>query len=353
MTFKYEITSNVFFYLAKEIEEEINLGYINNIQNIDYDTIKIKIHRKKTKQLIITKEVLFLPSYDIKVMEKSLEFTRFLKRKLYNQRIQEIKQHKNNKVIYLKLDDYFLIFEFFSHSNIILTDAEYNVISAKRYERWKDREIIRKQKYSFPKVEAIETLTDKEIEKLNKLEKKGIIRYFVKNHNIAPHYINEIFETEKTFEEKIKKIKKLYNIKNPKLIKTNNLFVIKENNNPEKISTEIEKEYVDFFAENKTEKETNKKEKKINKIIEIQEEKEKEFLEKIKNYKKQGEQIYVHFNTIEEINKQIKLALNKKIPEKEIIKKMNDYFEKTNQKINVKKIDLKEKKYILKIDENN
>lgn len=345
-----EITSNVFYYLSKEIKEEVCLGYINNVQNIDFDNIKIKIHKNKTKQLIITKETLFLASYDIQVMDKSLEFMRYLKKKLNNQRIKDVLQHKNNKLIYLILDDYYLIFEFFSKSNIILLDKDFKVVSARRYERWKDREIIRNNKYSFPKCEDIFEIKEEEIKNL---DKKEIIRYVVKNYNIAPYYLNNIFEEKKQLTEKeiIENIKKLYAYKKPQIEKINDIVIIKENNiSKETISKALEKEYLSVFIEDKKETEgINKKQDKINKIIESQKNKKKEFEEEIINLKQKAEMIYVNFNIIEEINKQINLAIKKEIPKKEIIKKINDYFLKTKKNIKIKEINQKEKKYVLNI----
>ncbi len=348
MTIK-EITSNVFYYLSKEIKEDVCLGYINNIQNIDFENIKIKVHKSKTKQLIITQKTIFLASYDIQVMPKSLEFIRYLKKKLNNQRIQDVIQHSNNKLIYLVLDDYFLIFEFFSNSNIILLDKEYNVVSARRYERWKDREIIRNKKYNFPKCGNVLEIKEEEIKDLSQ---KEIISYIVKKYNIAPYYINKIFEKNNKLNKKeiVNEIKKLYEYENPKIEKKNDVLIIKKNEKKENLSKDIEKEYLSVFIEDKKEKETvNKKQKKINKIIETQEKKEKEFEKEIKNLKTHAEAIYVNFNLIEEINKQINIAIKKEIPKKEIIKKINDYFIKSKKNIQIKEINQKEKKYVLDI----
>jgi predicted ribosome quality control (RQC) complex YloA/Tae2 family protein len=342
-----EITSNVFYYLCKELEKELCLGYINNIQNIDYDTIKIKIHRKRTKQLIVRKEILYISNYDLKVMTKSTEFVRFLKKKLYNQRIQEIKQHNNNKVVYFTLDDYFLIFEFFSNSNIILTNKEFVVVSAKRYERWKDRNIIRHEKYSFPKCGVVFDIK----EDLNLKDTKEIIKYFVNNYNIAPFYIKDILKDSKDIG---KDIKKLFEFKSVDVIDNNNLFVVKESKENKDISEVFDKLFVNDYLENKDEnQQQTKKQTKIKLVLEKQDEKLKDFEEKIKVLKKEAETIYLHFNIIDEINKQINAAIAKKIPKKEIQETINKFFKSKDSNLKIKEIDLKNKKYTLHIKQKD
>ncbi len=341
-----EFTSNVFYYLSKEIKDEVCLGYINNIQNIDYENIKIKIHKKKTKQVIVTKDVLYLASYDVQVMDKSLEFVRYLKKKLYNQKIHDVVQDNNNKLIYFKLDKYYLVFEFFSNRNIILTDENFVVISARRYERWKDREVIRHKTYSFPACEPVDKIT---AETIQGLDKKEIIKKIVKEYNVAPYYIDKIVNEKKDVKTIVKDVKKLYGYKGYCLKKIKDLFVIEEKKDKQNLSINIEKEYLDYFSENKEEKKVSKKQAKIDKILEVQENKQKEFENKIKDLKKQAETIYIHFTLVEEINKQIENALNKGISKKEIITKINDYFSTKKKNMYIKDINLKEKKYVLTV----
>ncbi len=200
-TTNIEVTSTCIYYISKILNEELSQGYINNIQQINEEYIKIKIHKQQTKQLIIMPNICFLSNYSLQTLPLT-GFIKYLRNTLYNQKIKEIKQDKNNRVIYLKLDKYYLIFELFSNSNIILTDTNYKIISSKQKETWKDRTIKKNEIYLFPNGEDIKEKNIQEI--LNQTKKtigdkptkKQIISYFVKNYNISPYELEKIEYTK-------------------------------------------------------------------------------------------------------------------------------------------------------------
>jgi len=339
---KIQITSTVFYHLVNKIKQEICLGYINNVQTIDKNIWKIKIHLKKTKDLIVTPDVLFMPEYSFEVSE-ILGFEKYLKKKLYNQRIHQVYQDKNNKVMVLKLDSYHLIFEFFSKSNVILTDSEFNIITSKQKEEWKDRTIQKGVKYLFPQGETF--LDKKEIIKkeIEKLDKKEIIKILSKKYNLAPVEINEIVENGKKI---IDAVFKSYETETPgveKIVRNDiDTFIFKEN------GKDLFKTFEDEFKSEYEKKEVsveNKKKDKTSEVLRLQENKKKEFEEKIKVLEKEGEFIYANFSLVDIINKQIEKAVEKKISEKEIILKINNYFLEKNINLKINGIDQKTKTY--------
>jgi predicted ribosome quality control (RQC) complex YloA/Tae2 family protein len=343
---KMETTSTAFYYISKNLEEEIKNGYINSIQTIDKNVWKIKIHRKKTKQLIINPYICFLSEYQIPVTNIG-GFEKYLKKKLYNQKVWDIKQHKNNRLIYLKLDKYYLIFEFFSKSNIILTDNEFKIITSKQKEEWKDRTIKKGEIYKFPVGEDLKEKTDTEINlEFKDKEKKQIISELAKKYNIAPIESNLILE-----KNNLNNIKELYNYKNPLLTlkKHNNKDIITvTDNNKNNIYINIEKIFLEKYKEQKIESK-NKKKQKLENILKEQKKTIKKFEEKISCLEKEAQQIYSYFTYIDEINKQIEKALKKKIHSNEIINKINNQLNKINQPLKIININQKNKTYKLEI----
>lgn len=338
----FQVTSTVFHYIVKKLNEELCLGYINNVQTVDKNVWKIKIHKKKTKELIITPFVCFIPKTFFPVSE-ILGFEKYLKKKLYNQRIKEIYQHKNNKVICFKLDKYNLIFEFFSKSNIILTDLDLKIITSKQKEEWKDRIIKKNETYVFPKTEDIKEQKKENIEKeINGLDMIDKIRFFSKKYNIAPIEINNAFNKG----DGVENIFKNYNLKEPKvnLFKKEDKLTYYLSNKGEEIFDCFEDIYKNKYEEIEIVKENTKKEKSKT-ILDMQENKKKEILTKIKQFEKEGEFVYENFSLIENINKQISLAIDKKITDKEIITKINDYFIKNNINLKITSINRKNKSY--------
>jgi predicted ribosome quality control (RQC) complex YloA/Tae2 family protein len=359
-----EVTSTCFYYIQKILEEELAGGYINNVQNITDAILKIKIHHKNTKQLIVTKDVCFL-STDFKDVENNNGFTKYLKKTLYNQKIHSINQDKNNRLLYLTLDKYILIFEFFSNSNIILTDLNLKILSAKQSEEWKDRIIKRGKTYIFPATIDINTTSDIVLKELIQkkipvsiaTDKKEIISFFVKECNIHPHYLESIWQKHNktmTIDTIIKELRELQHLKNPSLeivnsTKNKKIGVVSDSN--------IKKTSGDFFTEiikeqlsttqPKEIKKTNLKKCKIENILKEQEAAVTEFESQIKRLDQEGVFIYANFVLIDEINNQINLALNKKITLEKIIATLNNYFQIKKIRFNIKQIDLKNKKYTL------
>jgi len=357
-----DVTSTCFYYISQILENELVGGYINNVQNINDQTLKIKIHKKQTKQLIITKELCFL-SNEFLSTEASGGFIKFLKKKLYNQKIQDVKRDKDNRLLYFVLDKYILIVEFFSKSNIILTDKDFKIISARENETWKDRVIKKNEIYKFPAGKDITETDDAKLKEdlqqitdtNKKLDKKNIISFFVKEYNLHPVLLENLWlntEPDLTIITIVKKIRELYLIKNPKLYiiptmkKTVSVFESKNPINASDFFSEIIPEYNNLI-ETKDAKITISKLTKITQILHSQENAREEFIARANLQDIEGAFIYAHFTIIDKINRQINLAIAKKIPVDEITNAINIYFKNKNIDIFIKKIDLKTKKYIL------
>lgn len=344
---KIQTTSTVFYYISKELDEKLTLGYINNVQTIENDIWKIKIHKQKTKELIITPLICFISNNAFPVTTIN-GFEKYLKKKLYNQRIKEISQDKNNKVIYFKLDQFYLIFEFFSKSNIILTDLDFKIITSKQKEEWKDRKIIKNEIYKFPSGKDIKNIKKEDLLKEIKFfDKKEIIRYLSKNYNLAPIEIDRIYTKDQ--DKFVEKVLSLYKLKKPGLLyfPEKETYVIEDKG--KEIFQTFENDYKEIYEKKETVIETEKKSK-INSVLESQIIKMKEFENKINDLEKEGEFIYRNFSLIENLNKQITLAINKKIPEKEILLKINNYLKEKKVNLKLLKIDQKSKKYIIEED---
>lgn len=350
-----EITSPSLYYIVEKLKGEFIGGYINSVQLIDSEEplFKFKIHKQKTKELIISLKTVFVCEHVLPVNPSSSGLIKFLKKKLDNQRIQDIYQDKNNRVICLRLDDYNLIFEFFSNSNIILTDLEFNIITSKQKEEWKDRIIKKNEKYLFPYNKDIKTIELKQLEEETKdFDLKQTIGFLVKEYNTYPGYINA-----NNKKDAILQLKKIYTFKNPVLYleekNDKDIIVVKENDKEIDLLEffePISKHYIENIKLDNTKEETTKTKKQTS-ILDSQLKTKEEYLEIASKLQKEGESIYAYFQTIDIINEQIRIARDKKISEVEIIDKLNSYFSKNHKELSIKNIDLKNKTYILEIKE--
>lgn len=336
---KLIVTSTVFYYISNKLKEELIGGYINSVQTIDNKVWKIKIHKKETKNLIVAEDICFLSNYKFPVDEIG-GFERYLKKKLDNQKIHEINQHENNRLIYFKLDKFYLIFEFFSKSNIILTDLDFKIITSKQKEEWKDRVIAKNQIYKFPQSTHILNYKEDINNEIKELSKIELIKYFSKKFNIAPAELNKLKEIT------VDNIKQMYEITTPVLEIAENNYVVVKSNKDKDFFESIEQIYLKKYTQKFIKKEDTKI-KKTEKILFDQEKHKQELLNKIKETKQQGDLIYQYFTTIEQINNSINKALEKEIPINEIIEKINSVLTKQKSELRIKKIDRKSKSYIL------
>lgn len=340
-----EITSNGIYHIVELLKKEIVFGYINSIQTVSKNVWKIKIHAKKTKELIITPNYCFLAKTKYPV-QSILGFEKYLKKTLYNQKIHEIYQDKNNKVVCFALDKYNLIFEFFSKSNVILTDKDFKIITSKQKEEWKDRVIKKNEKYLFPSGKDLKLKTLEALENETKdLEHNEKIIYLSKTYNLAPAETN-LYEKHKL----LQKVFEVYKIEQPSFFKIEKnqkiILGITQNDAGETLFETLEKDFIKNF-DLKEDKIKNLKEKKTKTIKIAQEEKRQQLLKDIETLEREGEFIYSNFTLIEEINKQINLAFEKKILPKEIEEKINLFFLKKNIDLEIKNIDQKTKSYEL------
>ena len=106
--------------------------------------------------------------------------------------LSEVKQNNFDRVITFVFQDYNLIFELFSHGNIILTDKDMKVIFSFRKEEWKDRSIKRDSKYEYPKQGGLSPLKLREEDLIDIFNQKDIVRSLVKNTNLSGPYAEEV-----------------------------------------------------------------------------------------------------------------------------------------------------------------
>jgi predicted ribosome quality control (RQC) complex YloA/Tae2 family protein len=302
---------------------------------------QIKIHKKESKNFIVSEDICFLSEYKFP-LDTIEGFEKYLKKKLDNQKIHQISQNENNRLIYFKLDKFYLIFEFFSKSNIILTDLDFKIITSKQKEEWKDRIIAKDEIYKFPDSTQIQNYKKDINKEITDLSKPELIKYFSKKFNIAPVELNKLEEIT------VKNILEIYEIKNPILeIQKNNYVLVKEKKNTN-LFYEIEEHYLKKYSQKITKKE-DKKITKAKKILTEQEKYKKELLNKIKILKQEGDNVYLYFTKIDQINNSINKALEKEVPIKTIIEKINKVLKDNKNSLEIKKIDRKSKSYILYI----
>jgi len=330
----YSLSNLALHHLVEE-NKILENGFINKSQTTQDGLLKLKIHTKEgDKTVIVNDKGFFISKESIAAKQNPGGFSAFLKKFLFNQRIEKIEQKGMDRIVLFYFPNHILILEVFSKGNIILCDKEFNILRAMRKEKWKDRTLAKDEKYNFPSSQGISVLEANEKEFIVKMKenRKTCFGAVVEILNVAPKIIEKCFEELKFDKKKNAKdysdleIKKLFKkIKSKYESKSNKVYLIGN----VIYSIDVGGEGEEFDSINTAFNELNtvetlepivEKEKKVkidyNKEIEIAK-------ENISKFKETGDAIYLHYSQINEVINAIKKGKDKGFSAKEIMKKIN------------------------------
>ncbi len=326
-------------YLVKEL---------NILENCRID----KIFHPEKKELIIQfhvagkgKHLLRILAgefiYFTKTKEDASEpdgFCMYLRKYIGGAFLREVKQLEAERILEFifetKEKKYSLIVEMFSQGNILLLNDERLILSAVEYHKFKDRDILAKSKYIYPKRDVnIFNISLTELKKVVKeSEKENIVKTLAIDLGFGGVYSEEICLRSKVDKNKKEITSKEFSSLHSAIIKILKIesspFIIYDKDKIKDIVPfELEvykendkKEFKTLSEAVDTYKSTTKivrksaKEKQIEKqerIIKAQEKKIKELEKKEEEDREKGELIYSKYQIIEDILNEIKKAAEK------------------------------------------
>jgi predicted ribosome quality control (RQC) complex YloA/Tae2 family protein len=190
-----ELLNLTLSYLIEELRPCLENAFVNKIQEVSNNVLKLKIRGLQgAKTMIVSLNAFFLTNYSFKAKMQTSGFGAFLRKRLEGKKILRVFQHKADRVIVLEFNDFFLVLELFANGNIVLTDKNFKILSAFRFEEWKDRQIKKGVFYRFPESNKLNPF---ELNKENffnaiKSQKKDVVRALISSVNIAPQVAEEI-----------------------------------------------------------------------------------------------------------------------------------------------------------------
>ncbi|MEE9377208.1 MAG: ribosome rescue protein RqcH [Candidatus Lokiarchaeia archaeon] len=188
------------FAIAKELDLILINGIILNIYEIE-DLLIIKINTDSGKKnLIVKKDTrINLTEYDYPIPNYPSQYISSLRKFLKNRRILKISQHEFDRIIVIELSSkdsqsWKFVIELFNKGNFLLLDEENIIKIAKRYRIFRDREILAKKVYNFPKSQGKNFLTinKEEFKELFKNSDVQIVRDISRKIHISGLYSEEI-----------------------------------------------------------------------------------------------------------------------------------------------------------------
>ncbi|MHA1298561.1 MAG: ribosome rescue protein RqcH [Candidatus Helarchaeota archaeon] len=350
---KYSMSNFDIFAIVSELKTKISESRVQKIYQIE----NIFIFKFRTKSgtfnlLIETPSRIHITEYERVKPKVPPNFCVKLRKSLKNLRVCNIYQHNFDRVVVLELG-YFgseknsessketvlfkVIFEFFDKGNVVLTDGKNIVISALRYKTMRNRRIIPNREFTLPSSHGqnIMDLKFEDFVKIIENSKKRFIPTLVNNLNIGPIYAEEIclranidpnlplssiLEKKEIIFKEIENLLELYKSRkfNPQIIyKNSDLFAISavdlkiyQDSNKKRFNT-INEAADDFYSiqEDTIEKrqvqkeitESQKKVKRLEKILSDQREQVNNLLRKSEKNKMYGDLMYQNLGFIQQL----------------------------------------------------
>ncbi|MFA5125683.1 MAG: NFACT family protein [archaeon] len=357
----------------KHLIEELKFienGFVNNVQTLENNWIKMKVHTKQfgDKQLILTPNSLFVSNSSLAAKQNPGGFSALLKKYLNNQRIVSLAQRGADRIAIIDFPEVVIILELFAKGNIVLCDKEMKIIRAMRKEEWKDRKLEQGEQYKFPSSKGINPLeeNEKDFEKKLAQNVKTFFGACVDTLNASPTILEFAFDelkldkkknskeaTAKESKRLLEKVKEIYSSKEGKVFLNKGVIYSTE------IKQEKEKEFESIQAALNTillngkiktqivikgpSKEETKKKEKQEKHIEAKNKQIEGLGVQEKEAQQKGEEIFIKYQEIKEVLSAIEKGKQKGLIEKEIISKINSL------KPIIKELDFKKNTLVIEI----
>jgi len=344
----YSTTALDLHFLIKELQDIIS-AKIDKIYQPKKEEFLFRLHIPNTGKKILR---IHLPNYmyltDFKgdVPEAPSQFCLFLRRALNNARIRAITQLDFERiakfVFETKEGKFHLYLELFSQGNLILTTEDDNIKSALITKKWKDRTIRGNIKYEYPKRpnNFLEVKEADFIKIIAGSDKESIVKALANDLGLGGVYAEELCtragadkdaKPDKTLAKKLfQEADRLRNSKIQANAGTAGIFPVKmqaQQKEYPSFSAALEEVLAtqEMQAQDDRRLEGYRKEKaRIEKVIAQQEAKLSTLEESIRENQRKGELLYEHYQEINDILEQLRIA-RKKYPIKELREKLKDH----------------------------
>ena len=284
-------------------------------------------------------------------------FPMLLRKRIKGAHVESIKQHNFDRVIEIKVkkDKYYtIIVELFDKGNTILLDDENNIIQPLKRKQLSARDISSKKEYKFPEERGMNpiTVTEEELKELFENTESDVVRTLAMN-GLGSLYAEEIIQranntididkntptsqlTDNQITEIYKSLRDLFdNLKDgsikPQIVKKDTkedvipLDLVNYNDFEKTLYKDFNEACDEFYSKKvntsiKSVKEAawNKKVKKFEKRLNLQQETLDNFAKTIEDSQHKGEVIYSNYSSIENILNVVNSARNKDYSFKDI-----------------------------------
>jgi len=191
-----EIANIELFCICKELQVLVG-ARLTKIYEVGHDEFRLRFHSPQCGDVDVfckLRERINITQYIKEAPQKPSNFVMALRKYVEGASVKSIMQYGLDRVLILELEKaerFLLIFEMFSHGNLILTDCNYGVLHTYRSEEWKDREVRRGSKYDFPHSDRMDPFQLNEKKLAGILGPMRLVPCLSSKINLGPAYIEE------------------------------------------------------------------------------------------------------------------------------------------------------------------
>ncbi len=356
--------SNVDIYtISNELDNLLSGARVDKSFQPTKDIVVMRFHVPGTGRVDLVMQCgsrIHISQYPLENPTTPPTFPMLLRKRVKGAHVVSVKQHNFDRVVEIKFKKdkcYTLIVELFDKGNIILLDDENNIILPLKRKHLSDRDISSKKEYAFPEERGINpiTVTKEQFKEVFDDEESDVVRTLARN-GFGSLYSEEIIEragdidkhtpnselSENQISELYDSLTDLFNSLKDETFKAQ---IVKDGNKEDVVPIDLikyegfEKKYYDSFNEACDEfyskkvntdikgiKEAawNKKVKKFEKRLHLQEETLDNFNKTIEDSQHKGEVIYSNYTAIENIVNVVNTARSKDYTFKEIGKTLKN-----------------------------
>ena len=337
-----QLVSLEIYHIVRELQVLLG-GKVSKVYQPDDKEIVIDFHKTglgKRLLRIIPGLAIYLTTKKRPNPDAQLGFSKLLRKRLTNTRIESITQKDFERIVELKFKSkegsYILIAEFLPNGTLILCHPDYKIISALEYQKWRDRKLLPNQPYVYPPSKSLNPLdiTEEGLSNAIKdMERSSLVKFLAIELSLGGKYSEYLckeadldkdsksLSAEEVYRLSIK-LKEMLAAAYPSL-KEDDAFLFSGRINS--FNDALDEYYGKYIEhEDLQEKETsyNKKLSQLTNILKMQKEQLESAERSLIEDKKKGDLIYSHYHKIKEIMEAIKLARSKKISWQEIATKL-------------------------------
>ncbi len=353
------------YTIVYELQDLIG-SYIDKIYQLSPDEVLIRVNNRTTKQkdtlYAHSNGVFFRTQQSFETPTKPTTFAMTLRKHITNGRITEITQHGFDRIIKIsiqKKESFSLLFELIPNGNMMLIGQDQKIIMPLKHQHWSQRSIRSKTVYQPPASQVNPfSITKEEVCTFLKNSDADLVRSLAVKLSLGGKYAEEICTlidipkstlasdlSDEQCDQIYTRLKRfLYRFENyqfsPVIIDSETKkdvtpfpFTIHKDEQIESVSS-FSDGIQRLYTPHKTEEEPPKINKKKEKLIRQKKQQEKAisgFDIKIQQKKHQGDIIYLHYTTIEQLITEIqenrklfsKDELEKELKGKELIKEFS------------------------------